>query len=419
MRKLLAAVAIGALLKSSALFAASLPLLQGAATADPSQMQAVINGVIQSINSNISTGAGTADPKNVLDNSAFSINARGTGTATCATTAGPTTTAYVSDRWACDVNVTSGAGTGKVATTPTPPIGFTNALSIYRTSGALAQPQCLEQEVPNAQSMALAGQNVVFSAYLEALAGLAADNGSAVNLWVAYGTDAGGDKGLGASYAAVGMSTSPAITPFWTNITTLGGTAQTITTSWARYNSGIVTIPSTATEIAVLACFTPTTTSSGGTTDGFAMDGPQLEAVGPNATGPTAYTFKTPALETVNAALFYFRQLEPAAGVAIAACGEESTANMWCNYVYPVSQPMYAVPTLTITQTATSEYEMFPGASGTAILPSGSGSVTSLSAGVSSARLQFVGATTPFTAGYAGILAGQGGAGHINATADF
>jgi len=60
-------------------------------------------------------------------------------------------------------------------------------------------------EIPSNDAGRSSGQNVVFSSYLAALAGLSADNGNVVTMVIITGT--GIDEGLGTPTA------SPAITP--------------------------------------------------------------------------------------------------------------------------------------------------------------------------------------------------------------
>ena len=129
--------------------------------------------------------------RNPLDNGDMLINQR-LATATCGTTTTSGLTAgkaYSADRWLCDVNITTGAGSLLVATTtPTPPVGFVNESQLYRTSGALLAPQCAFQELNTSKSTALAGQVVNFSIYAQAMAGLNADNGNLAYLEVITGT---------------------------------------------------------------------------------------------------------------------------------------------------------------------------------------------------------------------------------------
>lgn len=276
---------------------------------DPSQMVYNFNLLISEINSLITpTSMGNAfNFRNLLDNGAGNVQQRGTGAATCATTSGLVAASYGPDRWGCDVNVASGAGqlTAGLTSTPAPPVGFQYSTTLVRNSGSLAQPQCAWQEIPTSRVTALQGQPVVFSGQLLALAGLAADNGSLANLVVIYGT--GTDQGMGALRSAVGMTASPAITPVWTGLTTLANQQFTITTAWARYQTTALSVPTTVTEMAVAVCFTPTTTSSGGSTDGLAFVGMQLENSNLN---PSAYENRPYEVELTKALAYYWKQTE-------------------------------------------------------------------------------------------------------------
>src|SRR6266853_3166146 len=133
-------------------------------------------------------------PRNFLDNGAMVVQQRGTGAATCAVNAALASANYAADRWGCQVNVTSGAGQRTViTTTPAPPAGFPASIKLVRNSGALLQPQCIMQAIPSTESVYLAGQTVTLSFYAQALAGLAADNGTAINAVIVAGS--GTDQG--------------------------------------------------------------------------------------------------------------------------------------------------------------------------------------------------------------------------------
>src|ERR1700679_519825 len=145
--------------------AANIPYLTG--PQDPSQLNATINSLIQQLNSLITpqSMAQFGTFRNLLDNGAMLIQQRGTGAATCGTTAMSETT-YGPDRWTCNVNVTSGAGTLTPTTsTPAPPPGFLNQAQLIRNSGSLAQPVCVMQEIPTNQAVQLQGQQATFSFY--------------------------------------------------------------------------------------------------------------------------------------------------------------------------------------------------------------------------------------------------------------
>lgn len=267
--------------------------------------------------------------RNVLDNGAMAVVQRSLAT-TAATGAinGAACLAvdYFADRWCIDTNVASGAGFGQVVTaTPSPLTGFSKSLKLYRNSGALTQPVCAVQEVSTANSILLQGQQAVLSYYAQALAGLSADNGNVINAYVVTGT--GSDEGLGT------WTASPAITPAWTGIASTGGTATTITTSWARY-SQVVTIPTGAKEIAVEICFTPTATGAGAT-DGFALVGVQLE----RGTAATLFAYLPYDQELLTAQRYYVEYADAATTVSFPATCTETTSGTVaaCTWILPTT----------------------------------------------------------------------------------
>ena len=200
------ALALVAILSTVAIAAgANLSLLTG--PQDPSQLLNTLNQLIQSINSGVTpqTMATFTTPRNLLDNGGMQVYQRGTGTRTCAQNAAITTTAYAADRWACSVNVASGAGILQVITTNLPSSPTFNAgMVFYRNSGTLAQPQCVMQQIPSTRVVPLQGRNVTFSVYIQGLAAMLAES-TTVNAYLFTGT--GTDQGFGS------MTASPAITP--------------------------------------------------------------------------------------------------------------------------------------------------------------------------------------------------------------
>lgn len=256
--------------------------------------------------------------RNFASNGAMLVNQQGTGIITGGQTS-ITALQFAADRWFLDANVSSGAARGQVATaTPTPPTGFINELKVYRTSGALTQPVCTLQELASSRSYPLAGQNVVLSASLQALAGLSSAS-KAVTMYVITGT--GAEQGLGT------LTASPAITPAWTGIATAGqATANLSSTSWGRFYTGSIAIPATATEVGIEVCFTPGATGSG-TTDGFAMTGVQLEVVGAGVTGPSAFEQHVYGQDLADAERYFWQLNEPASGAAVNGMCQALTAN--------------------------------------------------------------------------------------------
>ena len=344
-------------------------------------------------------GTSSINFRNVLHNGGMAVQQRGTGTQTCAANAAITSAAYSADRWGCSANVGSGAGRA-AAVTSALPTGFSGALNLFRTSGALTQPVCTMQAVSSADSTPLAGQTVTLSFYAKADAGLAADNGNVINSYVFTGT--GADQGFGT------MTASPAITPAWTGITSNLTKAHTITTSWARYTS-TVAIPSTVTQVAVAICFTPTATGAGAT-DGFFLTGVQLEA-SPFA---TAFEFRPFAVEFAIAQRHYWQIADGASTVNYPSTCNVTTANttVRCNYALPVV--MRAVPTTTVG-TATSF--------GILLTAGTAGTCTTLAASASSNTTQQIGLTCTtggtIALGTGTMLIGAATGGTLSASADY
>lgn len=375
----------------------------------------IVNGLIQTINSGITpqSMAPFSGPRNLLDNGEMLIQQRGTGTATCSTTSGIAATAYAADRWGCDVNVTSGAGQlTPITSSPTPPPGFSQSLKLVRNSGALTQPQCAWQELKTADVTQAAGQQVIFSGYLAALAGLSADNGNAANLVIITGT--GTDQGMGALRSAVGMTASPAITPVWTGLATLQTTPVTLTTAYARYNGAAVAVPTNVTEMAVGVCFTPTATGAG-TTDGLAFTGMQLEIAGINSATASAYEHRPTQLELARVQRYAVAVAEAASGVA--QYNGNVTSATACEFAYTFPVQMDVAPTLSQVGTAITSGTTYKANSSTAGLTNVSAMATKVANGINAASFTITSAA--MTAGQACTLEGLAGGAISLWSADF
>lgn len=345
MRKIFSTLA-AVLVSAGLAWSASVPLLPSTSQFnEPNQIVATLNYLINSINANITAGltGSWQTPRNFVDNGSFLVQQRGTGAVTCAQNSAATTTAYGPDRWLCDANVASGAGNMQIVTSsPTLPLGNGAEVKLWRASGILTQPICMWQAIPTVEATALQGQQVVLSAYLQAMANLSADNGNAATLVVLTGT--GTDNAfLGTSWTA-----SPAITPAWTGIATTLSSNVTITASWARYQATAV-IPVTATEIAVGVCFTPTAAAVAGATDGLVVAGVQLEQ------GSVAGVFENRKIadETLRAERYFYAVTEPAGATGVGMSGNAvTTTTCNTNLTFPVT--MRAAPTFTALGTALS-----------------------------------------------------------------
>ena len=302
-------VLVGVLILAGGGYAATLPLLGGPGQTNPSNNPIDIpdvNAAVISANQNInpSTMAPTLNFRNWLDNGALDIDVRGASQINCGGTTGSGTGAslgagYVADRWTCIVNVTSQAGKTQILTT-TPPPGFNQYLQIIRNSGALTQPVTDYQELQTLDVVKLQSQTVVLSCFIQALAGLSADNANAAQLIVITGT--GTDQGMNS------LTASPAITPAFSGVATPLNQAITISTSWSRYVSTPFTVGATVTEAVVGVGFTPTATGAG-STDGLNFTGCQFEVAPPNCIPPTTPVTPTTAIGTC-ASLFEFRPVQ-------------------------------------------------------------------------------------------------------------
>lgn len=324
----------------------TIPLFSGPACSEASQLLSCLNQLITQLNTSFANVPAWNNGRNVLDNGAVNVQQRGTGARTCATTSTPTSAAYSADRWFCDVNVTSGAGQLSVVTsTPSPPPGFAQSLKFVKNSGALAQPQCVWQVIPTQRSVSLQGQQVVFSVYEQALAGLAADQGSTTqsfNMIIISGTTA--------DESPTTWTASPAITPAWTGLATLVNTnfPTPVAPVWARYST-TAAVGIGVKELAVGICWTPTT-ATGAATDGIAFVGAQLE----QGSIATPFEFKAPSLELPEVQRFFLRYNEINTVAAVqfgggTALGTTTT----CSIAIPFPVTMYKAPTYTNALSAT------------------------------------------------------------------
>jgi hypothetical protein len=332
----LALLALGSMTYMHDARGVNIPLVTGPLCTEPGQQQACINQFIQTLNTQLGNTPAWSTPRNFIDNGAFNIQQRGTGATTCATTSTPTTAAYAADRWFCDVNVTSGAGAMTIiTTTPAPPPGFAQSMKLVRSGGALLQPQCAWHILPTSKAVALQGQQVTFSVYEQALAGLAADQttGQSFNLVIITGTSA--------DESPTTWTASPALTPAWTGIATAVNQnfPTPATPAWARYQVS-APIPLAAKEVGVGICWTPTAAGQSAT-DGIAFVGAQLE----QGAVATPYEFKNIEAEYLEAARYYY-QLNETSGVATMRGSCVNLTSSISNCMVPFPVPMRKVPTM-------------------------------------------------------------------------
>lgn len=339
-------------------------------------------------------------PRNYLDNGAMDVAMQGTGEIACGTTA-TSATQFAANRWFCNSNAggtlakTQIAGAG-----PAPPTGFSQYVKAWRNAGANTQPVCLMQAVETSRTVQLAGKNVMLSGSLRALAGLSSVSGR-VQAYIIAGT--GSDQGFAT------LTASPAITPAWTGLTG-GGTPDATWTlsssSWTRYNTVTKPVAAGTTELGVLVCFTPT--GSGGATDGFAMTGLQLEAIGGAVGVPSSFEYRLPAFELWNSQRFYWQLTEPQATVPVSSmCQATGAASNTCVITLPVqfrgTLPVLSIPTV-------GSFQLNQAGVAT--------TVGGVSAGVCGLLTCSLVTTNPATPGQAEILSGNGGSGVLRVVSD-
>jgi hypothetical protein len=399
MRKFSALVAAFAMVANTA-FAASVPQVTLGQSSLPGDLPDV-NLAITNVNNAVTpqSMATFSAWRNYVDNGEFAVQQRGTAATAGGTTGAPV---YVPDRWAVSTNVTSGAGYGQIITgTPSPVTGSAQSFKVYRNSGALTQPVCTIHEVPTSESQDLQGQPVTLSFYAQALSGLAADNGNVINAYIIYGT--GTDQGLGT------LTASPAITPAWTGINSSITAAYTLSAStWNRYTlTG--SIPTTANEIGVEICFTPTATGAG-STDGFALADVQLE----QGTTASAFEYRPYGIELAKYQRYYVQVADLAATYTFPSVCNVVTANttVRCSYILPVT--MRATPTTTVSTATSFGIWLTAGTAGTCTTLAATASASTPNA---AALTCTTGGTIALGTGTA--LIGGGTAGTLGISADF
>lgn len=415
--KKLAAVLFGLLLASGAM-AASIPLpgQPGAPVNppyDPSNLGSYLYQVIQGANQ----WASGYQPLNLLDNGAMVVNQRTAAERQGGTTSGPAATNYCADRWAADANVTSGAIycnelTSSTGVTFAP--GFPNMVSLYRKTGALTQPGCLEQEIETARMTQLQGRGVILSGYFAANTGAPSGVTATFYLWTGTGTN----EGLGASTvygSAIGMTASPALTPALTGLATAGSyTTPALTTTATRYSSAPIQVPLTATESIVAVCFTPGTETFG-TTDGILITGMQAEEA--DAAQTTAGRFeRVPSAEDLaRSQRFFWLITDTAATTEIPSACFVTTANTTVKCGVWLPQQMAAVP-ITTASGATASF-------GIVVTAGTAGTCTALNATASSNTTRSIGVTCTtggtIALGSATPLIGAATTQTLSASADF
>lgn len=266
--------------------------------------------------------AGQFQPQylNVLDNGNFNIAQRGTTAVSSITTSAK----YLWDRWAAY----SGASTSLTLTdvTTTLPAGFSHAAQIQRDSAQVgtANP-FLVQEIPTADVLPLAGQQVTLSFWMRKGANFSGPGNITI---VKMTTGTGTDEGLATLISGWAGAATPLLQ------------APVVTANWQRF-SFTATLGATATEAAVQIGWLPI--SSAGANDYLQVTGVQLEL------GQVASNFewRSAPLELAKVQAYAYGITDGAATVRYGNC-QVITANTTAVCGIQLPRQMRAVPTLTI-----------------------------------------------------------------------
>jgi len=243
---------------------------------------------------------------------------------------------------------------------------FTKSLRFQRKAANADTAQVCEMNVlTSTDSVALQGQNFVYSFWVKAGANFSPSNGNVV-VNVAYGT--GSDQSAAifkagtwtgqTSLVTAGNVANSSATSINTSfpITVSSGTATVqvlpsgATAQWMQvFVSGAV--PATSTQVGTSICWTPVGTA--GTNDWIETSNHQLEVVGPNVVTPTSFEHHNAQFDLTLAQRFFTILTEPASGVQSPIVGTATAATTAAmTYRFPVT--MRTAPTFAALGTALS-----------------------------------------------------------------
>jgi hypothetical protein len=350
-------------------------------------------------------GSQLAFPRNILDGGDFTTNPWQRGTAFAGIASTPT---YTADRWFAVGGASSSVSVSQVAGITAVP-GFAQALQFGRAAAnANTAVITLGQVVETLDSIRAQGQTVTLSFWAQAQPNWSPANG-ALNVQLVSGTGINQSAASLVAATWTGLSSltltpqqnlSPNSSPNAAVVTPGANIAQQITTGWQRYTF-TTQIPVGCTQLGLLFNATPVGTA--GAADFVQLMGVQLEI----GAQPTPFEHRDIEVELAIAQRYFFNIPEPAAGVIVGA-GMVAGATSEIIFI-PLPVQMRTAPTVTVSAgsfkfnlagTATAVGTFAPGATHTPNYIS----VTGNAAG---------------TAGQGTLLQGGGGAGFIQASADF
>jgi hypothetical protein len=340
-------------------------------------------------------GSQLAFPRNIIDGGDFTTNPwqRGTSFSGIASTL-----TYTADRFFAVGGAASSISVSQVTGVTAVP-GFTQALQFGRAAAnANTAVITLGQIVETLDAIRAQGQTVTLSFWALAGANWSPTSGN-LNVQLVSGTGTNQSAASAVAGTWTGFS-SLTLTPAQGTAAAAANIAQPITTTWTRY-SVTAQVPAGCTELGVLFNATPVGTA--GAADFVQFMGVQLE-IGAQA---TPFEHRDIELELAIAQRYFFNIPEPASGVVVGA-GMVAGATSEIIFI-PLPVQMRAAPTVTVS----------------------AGSFKFNLAGVATAVGTFAAGTTHTpnyisvtgnaagTAGQGTLLQGGGGAGFIQASADF
>jgi hypothetical protein len=267
------------------------------------------------------------------------------------TSVGSITTAvtYVADGWFAFSGTSTTLAGAQETGSPDTPSNFDASLRITRSGSGVIQ-SCVGQIVKSQDTYKFQGQTAEFDFHALAGSGFsAASSNVSVLLVTGTGTnDTAVNLGKTVNSALSGTAWAGAVTSTVT---------MPISTVWSRY-SAVFPVPATATEMAVLICYTPVGASP--SSDYFEFTGAQLvrnsaltavagtagAALNVNDTRAKSFNRRLLVEEQRLELSEYYRQNESTANI-YGVCQETSSTNAFCQVVFPV--PMWKTPTISFT----------------------------------------------------------------------
>lgn len=322
-----------------------------------------------------------ANFRNIVDGGDFTTNPFQRGTSQAADIANTLT--YGPDRFAFKGGASSTINWSKVADTTVP--GFSQSLKWQRKAAnadVAAFNMCHVLETVD--SIRAQGEQITFSFWARQGANY---SGGALTVQVEQGagTDQSANNLLGAA---------------WTNQAHIINTTQVLTTSMTRYQfTGTVT--ALATQLGFILQWTPTGTA--GADDSIVINGIQLEIGG----YATPFEHRDVEVELALCQRYYFRINEPASTVIVGA-GMITATNTEAIFI-PLPVQMRAAPTVTVSA---GSFKFNIAGTATAVAGFAAGTTHTPN------YISVVGTTTG-TSGQGTLLQGGGGAGFVDASADF